>query len=119
MIMNEPIARYTRRWRQPLALLATLLFVYIVLSVDHEPWRSARDDGWLKPAEWLKHPSRQFTNSLNLTVAQCSAAFPNLTADIDRTVGLGPFTLTQATGNMGPLQARIKDGQVSRLACYA
>ncbi|KAI0533182.1 glycosyl transferase family 90-domain-containing protein [Xylaria digitata] len=48
---------------------------------------------------------------LNLNEQQCKATFPDLTQDLDATVALGPFTLKRAQGT-GPLQARIKDGQL-------
>ncbi|KAI0195161.1 glycosyl transferase family 90-domain-containing protein [Xylaria flabelliformis] len=46
---------------------------------------------------------------LNLSEKECKATFPDLTQDLDATVALGPFTLKQADG---PLQARIKNGQL-------
>ncbi|KAF2967789.1 hypothetical protein GQX73_g5742 [Xylaria multiplex] len=48
---------------------------------------------------------------LNLSEKQCRATFPDLTRDLDATVALGPFTLKRVQGT-GPLQARIKDGQL-------
>ncbi|TGJ83824.1 hypothetical protein E0Z10_g4972 [Xylaria hypoxylon] len=66
-------------------------------------------------------PLRQFVPSslsssdvfqfLNLNEQQCKATFPDLTKDLDATIALGPFTLEQAQGT-GPLQARVKDGQL-------
>lgn len=55
-------------------------------------------------------PTELLTN-LSLDEEQCKAAFPGLTKEIDDAVAEGPFTLKQ-TGDSGPLQGRIKNGQV-------
>jgi len=63
---------------------------------------------WTLPQELLRN--------LSLDEDQCNAAFPGLTKEIDDAVAEGPFTLKQ-TGDSGPLQARIKDGQVRIVIC--
>jgi predicted ester cyclase len=50
-------------------------------------------------------------NNLSLDEEQCNAYFPGLTKEIDDVVAEGPFVVKQ-TGDMGPLQGRIKNGQV-------
>jgi hypothetical protein len=54
-------------------------------------------------------------SSLSLDQAQCRAAFPALTKDIEDTVHLGPFNLSPVRGSVGPVQARIRDDRVSSL----
>jgi hypothetical protein len=53
----------------------------------------------------------ELLRNLSLDEEQCKAAFPELTKEIDDAVAEGPFTLKQ-TGDGGPVQGRIKDGQV-------
>ncbi len=60
----------------------------------------------------VDHPSHHMLNSLDLDEEQCRATFPSLTKGIDDLVALGPFTLKQAI-DMGPLQARLKNGEAS------
>ena len=50
-------------------------------------------------------------NDLSLDEAQCEAYFPGLTKEIDEVVAEGPFEVKR-TGDMGPLQGRIRNGQV-------
>ncbi|KAK4239931.1 lactation elevated protein 1 [Achaetomium macrosporum] len=50
-------------------------------------------------------------NNLSLDEEQCNAYFPGLTKEIDDAVAQGPFQVKQ-TGDLGPLQGRIKDGQI-------
>jgi len=90
------------------ALFVLCVFLYIV-----DP-RITGDAGarYARAPVWQpRHPSTSLLNSLGLDEDQCHAAFPGLTRDINRTVELGPFALKQAR-NFGPLQARLKDGQV-------
>lgn len=55
--------------------------------------------------------SDKLLRNLGLDKDQCDAAFPGLTKEIDDAVAEGSFTLKQ-TGDSGPLQGRIKDGQL-------
>lgn len=67
------------------------------------------------PNELLPHSvSREKVDfgSLFLTQAQCDAAFPGLTYDIEERVRNGPFLLERKDGYMGQVQGRIKDGKV-------
>jgi hypothetical protein len=57
-------------------------------------------------------------NNLSLDEEQCNAYFPGLTKEIDDVVAEGPFVVKQ-TGDMGPLQGRIKNGQVRSLPAFA
>lgn len=48
----------------------------------------------------------------SLTEAQCRASFPGLLKEVDEAVARGPFTLKRSRSSLGPLIARIRDGQV-------
>ncbi|KAK3937904.1 lactation elevated protein 1 [Diplogelasinospora grovesii] len=61
-------------------------------------------------SEW--HSRTETLNNLSLTEDQCNTAFPGLTTQIDEVVAQGPFKVKQ-TGDMGPLQGRIKNGQIT------
>ncbi len=87
--------------------LFLLILNFWVPAVGGEVSRSSLRQGLLKNA----HPGDRALEALNLDESQCDARFPGLTEDIDRMVALGPFKLKQAR-DQGPLQARIKDGQV-------
>ncbi|KAI0202786.1 glycosyl transferase family 90-domain-containing protein [Astrocystis sublimbata] len=78
----------------------------------------------LARSHWVQNPNQSFRQStsrsgfssniyhlLNLTEAECRITFPDLTTDLDAMVALGPFTLQKSHGT-GPLQARIKDGEL-------
>ncbi|KAK4195914.1 glycosyl transferase family 90-domain-containing protein [Triangularia verruculosa] len=54
----------------------------------------------------------EILNNLSLDEDQCNAAFPGLTKEIDDAVAEGPFTMKRYSNNQGPLQGRIKDGQI-------
>jgi hypothetical protein len=106
MHRNQP-ARVGRLW----ILLASCLLLYLGFLARFQwaqtaPQRSSEQ--FIPPSL----PSPDVFRSLNLDERECKATFPDLTKDLDATVALGPFTLKQAHGK-GPLQARIKDGQVS------
>ena len=103
-----------RRWKY-VRLTLSLLFLTSLLLYVASP-RIAGGGGAdyeVPPPTWRpRHPSRHLLNSLSLDEDQCNAAFPGLTDDVNKTVALGAFPLKQAR-NFGPLQARLKDGQVS------
>lgn len=102
---RNPLARVGKLW----ILLVSSLLVYLIFL--------ARSRGEESPHRDLQHsipasgPSSDVYQSLRLSERECKVTFPDLTKDLDATVALGSFTLKQAHG-AGPLQARIKDGQV-------
>ncbi|KAK1750851.1 lactation elevated protein 1 [Echria macrotheca] len=53
----------------------------------------------------------ELLDNLSLDERQCNAAFPGLTQDIDDVVAQGPFPVRN-TGERGPVQGRIKNGQL-------
>lgn len=64
-----------------------------------------------QPSTQPPRPPREILNNLSLDEEQCNAYFPGLTKQIEDVVAQGPFEVKQ-TGDSGPLQGRIKDGQV-------
>ncbi len=102
--MVEITTRLARRWKH-LAVALALLFLACLWFRD----RIFASYGASRLR--VKHPFRPVLNSLHLDEETCNAVFPGLTKDIDDMVALGPFKLKQAR-DMGPLQAKLKDGQV-------
>ncbi|KAI0427166.1 glycosyl transferase family 90-domain-containing protein [Xylaria sp. FL1042] len=91
-------------------LLAWSLLLYLgLLAHSHLVLNPRRHN--LKQVVPTSVPSQDVYQFLNLSEQECKDTFPDLTKDLDATIALGPFTLKQANGK-GPLQARIKDGQL-------
>ncbi|KAI1131462.1 glycosyl transferase family 90-domain-containing protein [Nemania abortiva] len=105
MYRNQP-ARVGRLW----ILLASFLLLYLGLLVRFH-WAQSPPERNSEQFIPTSLPSPDVYQLLNLSEQECKATFPDLTKDLDATVALGPFTLKQAHGK-GPLQARVKDGQV-------
>lgn len=101
----KPKPRQRRRLRQLTLFLGFLLALYCFLFV----WRSPEtgEDFGVSAAKLTP----ELLNNLSLNEGQCNAAFPGLTKDIDDAVAQGPFQVKQI-GDLGPVQARIKDGQL-------
>ncbi|OAA61742.1 hypothetical protein SPI_04601 [Niveomyces insectorum RCEF 264] len=100
-------------------LLLLLLFAYAhhntystttTNSVAHVGFHNAQQD----EDDHHGGPSRGAFENLRLNETACLATFPGLTDDIDAMVALGPFPVKQAR-DMGPLQAKLEDGQVTRI----
>ncbi|KAI0104725.1 glycosyl transferase family 90-domain-containing protein [Nemania sp. FL0031] len=106
MPRNQP-ARVGRLW----ILLALCILLYLGLVARFQWAQSSpqRDSEPFIPTASL--PSSDVYRLLNLSEQECKTTFPDLTKDLDATVALGPFTLKQTHGK-GPLQARVKDGQL-------
>lgn len=106
--MGEKLrVRRSRRIRQGTLLLGCCLALYCLFFVSRTPTHAGRAAVTRKP--WTLSPD--LLRNLSLDAEQCNAAFPGLTKEIDDAVAQGPFALKQ-TGDSGPLQGRIKDGQV-------
>ncbi|CAK7199652.1 hypothetical protein SEUCBS139899_002335 [Sporothrix eucalyptigena] len=96
------------RWRRILAaVLGVCCVAYLLLFVQI---RSP------SPVHGLRHAtsSTSFDN-LGMTEGECRATFPGLIDPIDEKVLLRPFSL-QPANDLGPLQARVKDGQLRVVA---
>lgn len=96
--------RRGRRLRHVTLLLGSCLALYCLFFVSRAP----SDDSHTLSTPTL---SDKLLRNLSLDKDQCDAAFPGLTKEIDDAVAEGPFILKQ-TGDSGPLQGRIKDGQL-------
>jgi hypothetical protein len=100
-------------WPRPVTLLlGVCLVIYCVLFITSPSGSDNQEPSAHLPlTSSSKRLTPELLNNLSLHEDECNAAFPGLTKDIDDTVGAGPFTVKQA-GELGPLQGRIKDGQV-------
>ncbi|KAK3305338.1 glycosyl transferase family 90-domain-containing protein [Chaetomium strumarium] len=104
MMMMRARPRQNRRpkLRQITLVLGFILAFYCLVFVTRTP--SSRGPS-------TKRPPREILNNLSLDEEQCNAYFPGLTKEIDDAVAQGPFQVKQ-TGDLGPLQGRIKEGQI-------
>ncbi|AEO59270.1 hypothetical protein MYCTH_2307437 [Thermothelomyces thermophilus ATCC 42464] len=106
-MMMRPRPRHNRRQlRQITLVIGAVLALYCVVFVWNIPGSATRASSRKKPLP------PEILNNLSLDEAQCNAYFPGLTKEIDDAVAEGPFQVKQM-GDMGPLQGRIKDGQIS------
>ena len=109
------------RGQQIAFLLAVSFIISLLWSLDHIATSERYNYAWVPNLrQEAAHPSSELLSRLNLSEDQCQDAFPGLTDGINKLVHLGPFTLKQAR-DMGPLQARTKNGKVSaeprRISC--
>jgi len=107
------MSQVLRRWKRIWVVLGASFLVYIWLPFLKARLGYGSDDGHFTVpiSRGRRPPPKQTLLSLSLDEATCDKVFPGLSKDIDDTVALGPFSLKQAR-NMGPLQIRLKDGQV-------
>lgn len=99
-----------RQTRQAIVSLAVVLLVYYIALWFMGQGRSSN----LPPSSHRAIPPGELplsSSSLSLTEQQCRTAFPGLTDSIDDVVAEGPFEVKD-TGDLGPLQGRIKDGKI-------
>lgn len=109
---SRPKPRQRRRLRPATLLLGVCLVVYCVLFITSPSGSGNQETSAHSPlTSNSKRLTPELLNNLSLHEDECNTAFPGLTKDIDDAVGAGPFKLKQA-GELGPLQGRIKDGQV-------
>ncbi|KAK9426183.1 hypothetical protein SUNI508_12544 [Seiridium unicorne] len=109
-------SRQTSCLRQIVITCVSLLALYVFILVPEESLDSSRAvlndfPGDRKGRAGKTRLAEQLLNNRFLTSDQCAAAFPELTKDIDDAVAKGPFTL-EASGPLGPLIGRIKDGKL-------
>lgn len=108
MADGKLIYRQRLRRRQTTTYLGIGLVLFCVFFIFHPSNASTRSTLFGPPRLKL---TPELLNNLSLDEAQCNAAFPGLTKEVDDMVAKGPFIVKQ-TGDSGPLQARIKDNQV-------
>ncbi|KAI1821384.1 glycosyl transferase family 90-domain-containing protein [Xylaria intraflava] len=94
--------RQTTRLRQIFVVSVLCLAIYCFLVV---PEKNLKEE----PKRALP---QELLNNRFLTEDQCRARFPGLLAEVDNEVAKGPFTLQRNPYNLGPLIARIRDGQL-------
>lgn len=99
------------RWRRIVAaVVAACCVAYVLLFVQlHAPTTRHAF------SSLSSSPSSSLFDNLGMTEAQCRTTFPGLMDPIDEQVRRGPFPL-QAASDLGPLQARVRDGQVRVVA---
>lgn len=110
-------ARQRRQIRQLTLLLGSCLALFCLVFV----WRTPSDDDYgdinrppsMRVSPYVPRPAlpSEVLENLSLGEGECEATFPGLTKEIDDAVAQGPFKVKQ-TGDLGPLQGRIKDGKV-------
>lgn len=120
----RPRLRRHRQLRQITWVLGFCLVVYCFFFVYRTPKPpstsssrspvSGQHGSPSSPTPRTKPLPKKILNNLSLTENECRATFPGLTQQIDDVVAQGPFKVKN-TGDFGPLQGRIKDGQISIL----
>lgn len=116
--MSDPKVIPLRRWKQISSLFAILVLLYLLhlvlaptvlpVSLHYEDLVLAQRPSWPTKSSH----SQESLSSLVLNERQCAGKFPGLFEDINTTIALGPFTL-KPSGEAGPLQLRLQDGQAS------
>ncbi|GAW19801.1 hypothetical protein ANO14919_092920 [Xylariales sp. No.14919] len=121
--MHHRSARRTARLRQIVVVCVICLAIYCFLLVPDESLDSSRStnpeayQSRARPQqqrEGERHhalPPDLLSNRF-LTEDQCRASFPGLLEQVDNEVAKGPFKLEPSPSSLGPLFARIRDGQL-------
>ncbi|KAL8392486.1 hypothetical protein RB595_002612 [Gaeumannomyces hyphopodioides] len=99
-----------RQARQAIVSLAVGLCVYCI-ALGLMGRRRCMSLDKPSPTHQATSPPEPPLSSLSLTEQQCRDSFPGLMQSIDNVVAEGPFDVRD-TGDLGPLQGRIKDGKI-------
>ncbi|KAI0454376.1 hypothetical protein F5B21DRAFT_243863 [Xylaria acuta] len=122
--LHHRTARQTARLRQIVVVSVICLAIYCFLLVPEESLDSSRSTNPEAYQSQQRQRQRQregegyhtlppeLLNNRFLTEDQCRATFPGLLEQVDNEVAKGPFKLERSPGNLGPLIARIRDGQL-------
>lgn len=125
--MHPRSTRRSARLRQIIVISVICLAIYCFLlvpeksldgsrSTNPEAYPSTPDQGQSNEAggEEERHHTvpPELLNNRFLTEEQCRATFPGLLDQVDDEVAKGPFKLERSPSSLGPLIARIRDGQV-------
>ncbi|KAI0431692.1 hypothetical protein F5Y09DRAFT_182251 [Xylaria sp. FL1042] len=119
-------ARQTARLRQIVIISVVCLAIYCFLLVPDESLDGSRStnpeayqsQSQTRPQERQKEEERrnalpaELLSNRFLTEDQCRASFPGLLDQVDDEVAKGPFKLERPANDLGPLIARIRDGQL-------
>ncbi|KAK0644490.1 glycosyl transferase family 90-domain-containing protein [Cercophora newfieldiana] len=103
--------RQRRCLRQLTSLVGISLALYCLLFVYSPPQLDNGTTPWFPSRPSSIRLTPELLNNLSLREDECKAAFLGLTKEIDDTVAKGPFTIKKS-GHLGPVQGRIKDGQL-------
>ncbi|KAK4447881.1 glycosyl transferase family 90-domain-containing protein [Podospora aff. communis PSN243] len=107
----KPKPRPRRCIRQLTFMIGVVLAIYCLLFVYNAPDASYGATSWSALRKTSTKLTPELLNNLSLGEDECKAAFPGLTKEIDDTVAKGPFII-KPSGELGPLQGRIADGQL-------
>ncbi|KAI1353485.1 hypothetical protein F5Y01DRAFT_323114 [Xylaria sp. FL0043] len=119
-------ARQTARLRQIVIISVVCLAIYCFLLVPDESLdgsRSTNPEAYqsqpqTRPQERQREDEKHNTlpadllNNRFLTEDQCRISFPGLLEQVDNEMAKGPFKLEPPANILGPLIARIRDGQL-------
>ena len=110
---SDAMGKYQQRRqsRRPVLYLGICLVIFCFFFAFHPLTANTRSNLWGPSRPSRPGLTPELLNNLSLDQDQCDAAFPGLTKEIDDMVAKGPFTVNH-TGDLGPLQGRIKDGKV-------
>ncbi|KAH8163731.1 hypothetical protein CIB48_g4527 [Xylaria polymorpha] len=115
--LHHRSARQTARLRQIVVVSVICLAIYCFLlepedSLDSS--RSANPEVYQQRQREERYETLppELLNNRFLTEDQCRATFPGLLEQVDDEVAKGPFKLERLPSNLGPLIARIRDGQL-------
>lgn len=134
--MHPRSARQSARLRQIVVISVICLAIYCFLLVPEKSLdgsRSTNPEAYPSPPDQRQRQGQQreadgveeeerhhvlppeLLNNRFLTEEQCRATFPGLLDQVDEEVAKGPFKLERSPSNLGPLIARIRDGQVRQV----
>ncbi|KAF2965336.1 hypothetical protein GQX73_g8244 [Xylaria multiplex] len=119
--LHHRSARQTARLRQIVVVSVLCLAIYCFLLVPDESLDSSRSTNPEAYQTQTQPPARQRESAGRLSPDllsnrflpedQCRASFPGLLDQVDGEVAKGAFKLEPYPSNLGPLFARIRDGQ--------
>ncbi|KAI1817391.1 hypothetical protein GGS20DRAFT_35243 [Poronia punctata] len=104
--------RNMTRLRQIIFISVLCLALYCLFQVPGESLDGSR---WTNPEAYQARPrvlSPDLLSNRFLTESQCRATFPGLLDQVDQEVAKGPFEVKRKPNNLGPMIARIRDGQL-------
>ncbi|KAI0974139.1 hypothetical protein F4678DRAFT_400026 [Xylaria arbuscula] len=123
--VHHRTARKTARLRQIVIISVICLAIYCFLLVPDESLdgsRSTNPEAYESQSQSQERQREEgergnvlppdLLNNRFLTEEQCRESFPGLLDEVDNEVAKGPFTLERPLNDLGPLIARIRDGQL-------
>jgi hypothetical protein len=118
-------ARQTARLRQIVVICLLCLAIYCFILAPEESLDGSRSTNPEAYQQFRPHRygeegekntlSPELLHNRFLTESECRVSFPGLLKEVDDEVAKGPFKLKRYPTGLGPLIARIRDGQVGSL----